>query len=415
MFLVITQKSREESQMNHHHQSPSSPSFSPCQTAIMATIAFRTIGCTNSNFSGILATYNSASVPFDVPSFLRRDETLPKEFYIQSDSTHRKGLASSINLTDMTFNASVLVLGGIPALCMLLCTLLGFGIRVPSKVEGALQHFAAGVLLSAIATELVPTLTEAKGLYENLGLTIGFIAGMGILIVLRMIFPDHDSDEGGSEDRHHLAKDVRFLSLRQKTHSMKHNGYEVELKNLEGSIGQQGDSSEDDKFPSLTIEGQTLLPASLESSTPKAFPTVFLVALLVDSCLDGLLIGIAAAAGPSAGPMMAASLSVEMSFLGLTLATALHGLPLGKSIAASIAGPIVLMGGAVLGGLLSSVLQHEPAVFAGLMGFGTSALLFMVAEELLLEAHEEGGDHIWWVDLQLYTGFYVRYVSGSIV
>jgi zinc transporter ZupT len=74
-----------------------------------------------------------------------------------------------------------------------------------------------------------------------------------------------------------------------------------------------------------------------------------------------------------------------------------------------------LMAGAVLGGLLSGVLQHEPAVSAGLMGFGTSALLFMVAEELLLEAHEEGGDHIWWVDLQLYTGFYVRYVSGSIV
>ena len=94
-------------------------------------------------------------------------------------------ISLSLNLFRITFeiNTQILLLGGIPAACMLLCTLLGLQVRVPPMVAGALQHFAAGVLLSAIATELLPTLVEAKGFDANLGLTIGFVAGMGLLIV----------------------------------------------------------------------------------------------------------------------------------------------------------------------------------------------------------------------------------------
>ena len=111
---------------------------------------------------------------------------------------------------------------------------------------------------------------------------------------------------------------------------------------------------------------------------------------------------------------MAGSLSVEMSFVGLTLATALQGLPAAQSVTASILGPVVLVLGATMGGLLSQLLQEEPSLFAGMIGFGTSALLFMVAEELLLEAHEEA-DHIWWVDLQLYVGFYASFMATKFV
>jgi hypothetical protein len=38
----------------------------------------------------------------------------------------------------------------------------------------------------------------------------------------------------------------------------------------------------------------------------------------------------------------------------------------------------------------------------------------MVAEELLLEAHEEG-DHVWWVDLQLYVGFFASLMVGKFM
>ena len=130
--------------------------------------------------------------------------------------------------------------------------------------------------------------------------------------------------------------------------------------------------------------------------------------------MDGLLIGIATAAGQSAGPMMAASLCVEMSFLGLTLAMALKGQSRISSIGASLVGPVGIVIGAAVGGFLSEAFSKNPASMTFLLSFGTSALLFMVAEELLLEAHEEG-DHVWWVDLQLYTGFFASIIMGKIL
>lgn len=70
---------------------------------------------------------------------------------------------------------------------------------------------------------------------------------------------------------------------------------------------------------------------------------------------------------------------------------------------------------AALGGTMAATLSHSPVLFVGMLSFGTSALLFMVAEELLLEAHEAGGTHVWWVDLQLYTGFFASIVAGKFI
>mmetsp|Transcript_11450 Transcript_11450/g.11165 ORF Transcript_11450/g.11165 Transcript_11450/m.11165 type:complete len:191 (-) Transcript_11450:308-880(-) len=91
-----------------------------------------------------------------------------------------------------------------------------------------------------------------------------------------------------------------------------------------------------------------------------------------------------------------------------------HGMPYAKAIPAALAGPITLVIGSILGGLLTTQIAGDPAMLAGIMGFGTSALLFMVAEEILLEAHEDG-EHVWWVDVQLYTGFYWGFMSTKFV
>jgi hypothetical protein len=66
-----------------------------------------------------------------------------------------------------------------------------------------------------------------------------------------------------------------------------------------------------------------------------------------------------------------------------------------------------------LGGALAQTLSHSPVTMVGMFSFGTSALLFMVAEELLLDAHEDG-EHVWWVDLQLYTGFFASVFAGKL-
>lgn len=311
---------------------------------------------------------------------------------------------------------TIIILACIPSFFMLCMTVVGLGIKVPSDVAGALQHFAAGVLLSAISTELLPTLVAAQGFHENLGLTIGFVLGMALLIVLGMILPEgeeEDDDDGDEPEASSLiTRSMRKTSSKRKTSGLKTQGYAIEKNYLDKVTKEETEANDE----SPATEHHALLGGTSTSSTtsPKPFPAAFLVAVIVDSFIDGLLIGIAAAAGPSAGPMMAGSLSVEMSFVGLTLATALHGMPLRRSIPAAIVGPVTLIVGASCGGLLSGALQAQPALFAGMMGFGTSALLFMVAEELLLEAHEDGGHHIWWVDLQLYVGFYASFMSTKL-
>jgi len=74
-----------------------------------------------------------------------------------------------------------------------------------------------------------------------------------------------------------------------------------------------------------------------------------------------------------------------------------------------------VVGGAALGGAVASALSQNPVLFVGLISFGMSALLFLVAEELLLAAHEGSSEHIWWVDLQLYVGFFLSLMMGKIV
>ena len=66
-----------------------------------------------------------------------------------------------------------------------------------------------------------------------------------------------------------------------------------------------------------------------------------------------------------------------------------------------------------LGGVMADTLSRSPVAFVGMLSFGASALLFMVAEELLLDAHVEDGAHVWWVDLQLYTGFFTSIIAGK--
>jgi hypothetical protein len=35
------------------------------------------------------------------------------------------------------------------------------------------------------------------------------------------------------------------------------------------------------------------------------------------------------------------------------------------------------------------------------LAFGAAALLYLVTEELLLEHHEKGGEHVWYIDLMV--------------
>merc|ERR1719215_1202818 len=65
-----------------------------------------------------------------------------------------------------------------------------------------------------------------------------------------------------------------------------------------------------------------------------AFPMALLGAVVIDGCMDGMLLGIESSANPAAGLVLAISLAIEMSFLGLTLATSMKDQPMSMSVPA---------------------------------------------------------------------------------
>jgi len=313
----------------------------------------------------------------------------------------------------MTLDSSTLLVGSTPAFCMFAFTLLGLHIKVPHDLAGALQHFAAGLLLSAVGTELLPTLLQASGFVENAGATIGFASGMATLIVLSAIFSDEDGeDKEGEEwsDEHKKPQEQKQrLSLLRRRASIRASSAGSTL-NESIALLEAPDSTRSLSYQS---DARSSSKSTINSNN-KTLRLSFLAAIVVDAFMDGFLVGIAGAAGKEATIILAGSLSVEMSFVGITLANACHGMPYSQSIFAALAGPISLVGGTVIGSLVTLIINGHPSLFAGIMGFGVSALLFMVAEELLLEAHENGR-HVWWVDIQLYTGFYFGFMSTKFL
>ncbi len=109
-----------------------------------------------------------------------------------------------------------------------------------------------------------------------------------------------------------------------------------------------------------------------------------LTAVGVDILLDGVLVGIAFAAGSKEGTLLTLGLSLELLSLGLALASEFTSRV--RAVLVPTALSLLLVVGAA-GGV--TVLSHaSPHLLAGVLSFGSAALLFLVTEELLVEAHE---------------------------
>ena len=107
----------------------------------------------------------------------------------------------------------------------------------------------------------------------------------------------------------------------------------------------------------------------------------------VDLFIDGLLLAIGFAAGEKGGLILLLGLTLETLSLGLATAPSLakSGLRSGRVLCI-----LVALGAAILAGALTgSALPLDSAVVLSLiLGFGVSALLYLVVEELMTEAHE---------------------------
>ena len=130
-----------------------------------------------------------------------------------------------------------------------------------------------------------------------------------------------------------------------------------------------------------------------------------IVTVGVDVVIDGLLIGIGFAAGGKAGVLLTIALTIELLFLGLSAATALSraGSPPAKMIGTIVVIALLLLVGAAAGTTLLAGLSGAPFVIV--MAFGTAALLYLVTEELLVEAH--GVPETALITSSFFVGFWV--------
>lgn len=193
--------------------------------------------------------------------------------------------------------------------------LLGGGIaaiRRPGKQwTSYLQHFAGGVVLAALTTELLPDIMHR---HAPVSATIGFAIGTALMLTIRAVFgEEHEAKEGEAEG--------------EVTASM-------------------------------------------------------VIAVGIDLLIDGFLIGLGFAAGDRTGVLLTLALSIEVLFLGLSTTGAKPARTMARMVGYAIALIVGAAASAGLSGYMSSELMEAA------LAFGAAALVYLVTEELLVEAHE---------------------------
>jgi zinc transporter, ZIP family len=208
-----------------------------------------------------------------------------------------------------------------------------------AKARSAIQHFAAGAVLAAIASNVIP---EVERMGTLAGVISGFVAGGSIMIGLKWVV-------------------VRF---------------EREEKHGRG------------------------LPIGLAA------------AAAVDTFLDGVIIGAGFSVNPQLGTLLVIALGLELFFLTLSVGVEFREgkLEMWKSLA--ITGGIacmLLLGASAASFFLAGASQ---ATLAVVLAFGAAALIYLIAEELLVETIQE--EESVFSTLMLFTGFLILMVLKLI-
>lgn len=236
----------------------------------------------------------------------------------------------------------VLLYSVIPVATML----LGGGVAIVRKPSGNIRslilHFAAGVVFSVVAVELLPDVVNT---HAPMPLIIGFSAGFILMII------------------------IRKATAKKESQTTK------------------------------TINAK--IPAGL------------LIAIAVDIFIDGLLLGIGFSAGFKEGVLLSIALALELLSLGMASATELNESNISKKKTFVIITILafVFFVSAILGATLLHNLSHK--ALEVVLSFGLAALLFLVTEELLTEAHDE--QETVWHTSAFFAGFLLFVIFGMIM
>ena len=223
--------------------------------------------------------------------------------------------------------------------------------RPGPELVSAIQHFAAGVVIAALAGELLPDLRHEG----NLGWAVaGFSAGVALVLS--------------------LAAYGRRLDAKQTT-------------------APENDAPPAGGFLALV-------------------PLGFLVTVAIDLLIDGVLIGLGVRLGSTQGSILTIALTLEILFLTLSLAAELTDRGLTSRQASAICIGLSLSTG--VGAITAAVLLGGvgTAVLAFVLAFGAAALLYLAVEELLVEAHEERETAL--LSAMFFAGFLAIYILGEL-
>ncbi len=223
---------------------------------------------------------------------------------------------------------SALLIMAIPAAVAVAGGVLAALWKPSHQVRSLIQHFAAGVILAALAVELLPDIGKE---HAAKGVVLGAFAAGSLFMYMIKLWTER----------------------------------------LEGHGNGAGQSP-----------GSGLL-----------------VATFVDVATDGFIIGAGFAAGGEIGTVLALGLSVELLFLGLAVTS--DRVAGWRIVGVTAALGIAVLGSAILGSMLLS--GASTATLAGTLSFSAAALLYLVTEELLMEAHEVEEKPI--ATLVLFSGF----------
>lgn len=232
--------------------------------------------------------------------------------------------------------------------CIPLVTFIAGGVLATFKkpnpaFRSVILHFAAGVIFSVVAVELLPDIVEK---HQPIFVVLGFLLGIGLMLLIK-----------------------KFAEKEENLHKT------TELD-------------------------------------PK-IPLAFVVAIGVDIFIDGLLLGIGFATGEKAGMLLAFAIALEMFSMGMAVASELgnEGIPKKRAVVHIISLSSLFIISAVLGGTFLQNLGDNWMEMV--LSFGLSALLYLVTEELLVEAHSEEDKPIY--TATFFLGFLLFLILGMIV
>ena len=125
-----------------------------------------------------------------------------------------------------------------------------------------------------------------------------------------------------------------------------------------------------------------------------------------------ILIGVGVRLGATQGLILTVALTLEILFLGLSVVAEVTeaGASKTRAVVITIVLGLVTAVGAIGGAALLGGVSET--VMAAVLAFGAAALLYLVVEELLVEAHEEKENV--WLGAMFFLGCLVIYVLAAM-